>query len=161
MKSAPGVKTEFKVFLDTSVLFSAVHSDTGGARQILRLGEAKVISLWVGPRVLEEVEAVLNRKSPRSKGLFALLLDRSGIQVGGPAHSRALDLSNSVIDYIPDARVVAEALTVKADYFVSFDREHLIGNPRAKDLPFPIGTAGDFLSWLREKLVVWERTDLD
>ena len=31
---------ELKVFLDTSALFAAVHSDTGGARLILKLGEA-------------------------------------------------------------------------------------------------------------------------
>jgi hypothetical protein len=99
------------------------------------------------------VEAVLNRKSPRSKGHFALLLDRSGIQVGGRAQAPALDLARSVVGYVPDAWVVAEALTVKVDYFVSFDREHLVGNPRAGELPFPIGTAGDFLSWYRERLV--------
>lgn len=39
------------------------------------------------------------------------------------------------------------------DCFVSFDREHLVGNPRAGELPFPIGTAGDFLEWYREHLM--------
>jgi hypothetical protein len=58
-----------------------------------------------------------------------------------------------VIGYLPDAQVVAEALTLGVDYFVSFDREHLVGNPRAGDQPFPIGTAGDFLEWYREQLM--------
>ena len=44
---------ELRVFLDTSVLFAAVHSETGGARLILKLGEAGVVSLWVGPWVLK------------------------------------------------------------------------------------------------------------
>ncbi len=38
------------------------------------------------------------------------------------------------------------------DYFVSFDRKHLVSNPRAEKLPFPIGMAGDFLAWYREWL---------
>lgn len=144
---------EAKVFLDTSVLFAAVYSATGGARLILKLGEAGAVSLWVGPWVLKKAEAVLDRKSPESKGYFALLLDRSGVQVGEEANEPALRQACSVIEYLPDAQVVAEALVLGVDYFVSFDRQHLVGSPRAGELPFPIGTAGDFLAWYRERLM--------
>jgi len=147
------VGDEFKVFLDTSVLFAAVLSETGGARLILKLGEAGAVSLWVGPWVLKEADEVLGRKSPKSKGLFALLLDRSGVQVGEETDESVLRQARLVIDYGPDAQVVAEALTLGVDYFVSFDREHLVGNPRAGELPFPVGTAGDFLAWYRERLM--------
>lgn len=144
---------ELKVFLDTSVLFAAVHSETGGARLILKLGEAGAISLWVGPWVLKEAEEVIGQKSPRSKALFALLLDRARVQVGGKPDESVVQRVCSVIGYLPDAQVVAEALLLGADYFVSFDRKHLVGNPRAGELPFPIGTAGDFLAWYREWLL--------
>jgi len=147
------VGAELKVFLDTSVLFAAAGSETGGARLILKLGEAGAVSLWVGPWVLKEAEGVLDRKSPRSKGYFALLLDRSRVQVGEEPDGSTLHRARSVIGYLPDAQVVAEALTLGVDYFVSFDREHLVGNPRAGDQPFPIGTAGDFLEWYREQLM--------
>ena len=60
-------------FLDTSVLFAAVLSETGGARLILKLGEAGVLRLRVGPGVLREADDVLARKAPKSKALFALL----------------------------------------------------------------------------------------
>jgi len=141
-----------RVFLDTSVLFAAVHSQTGGSRLILKLGEAGAVSLWVGPWVLEEAERVLDRKSPGSKGHFALLLDRSGVRVGGKADETTSRQARSVIDSVPDAQVVAEALVLGVDYFVSLDREHLVGNPRARELPFPMGTPGDFLAWYRERL---------
>jgi predicted nucleic acid-binding protein len=146
------VGVESKVFLDTSVLFAATHSETGGARLILKLGEAGAVSLWVGPWVLKEMEGVLDRKSPRSKGYFALLLDRSRVQVGRKPDETTLRQARSAIGYLPDAQVVAEALALGVDYFVSFDREHLVGNPRAGEMPFPIGTAGDFLAWYREWL---------
>ncbi len=141
-----------KVFLDASALFSAVHSEIGGARLILKLGEAGAVELWIGPWVLREVEAVLERKSPSSKPYFALLLDRSRIQVGQEADAAALEAASAVVAYRPDAQVLAEALSLNVDYLVSFDREHLVGNPQTAPLPLIIGTAGDFIAWFRMRL---------
>ncbi|MFH1085017.1 MAG: PIN domain-containing protein [Chloroflexota bacterium] len=142
-----------KVFLDTSALFAAVHSEIGGARLILKLGEAGAIALWVGPTVLKEAEAVLDRKSPRSKPLLALLLDRCGLVVGGTPDDVTLRQAITVVGYAPDAQIVAEALALGADYLVSFDRQHLVGNPHASELAFLIGTAGDLLAWYRQRLL--------
>lgn len=142
-----------RVFLDTSVLFSGVYSESGGSRLILKLGEAGMISLWVGPWVLREIDEVLGRKSPKSKAFFALLLDRAQIQVGEEGNNDKLEQALQVVNYLPDARVLAEALIIKADYLVTFDREHLLDNRQVGRLPFLIGTAGDFLGWFRERLV--------
>lgn len=144
---------ESRVFLDTSALFAAAISESGGARMILKLGEAGAVSLWVGPLVLNEAEAALAKKSPKSKAYFALLLDSANVQIGEPATPDALSLAASVVDYLPDAQVLAEALTVGVDYFVSLDKKHLLGNPRAGRLPFPVGTPGDFLAWYRGRWV--------
>jgi predicted nucleic acid-binding protein len=146
------VDSEPRVFLDTSVLFAAVASDEGGARMILKLGEAGAVSLWVGPLVLGEADAVLTRKSPGSKARFALLLHQANVQVSPPATPDTVSQARSVVDYIPDAQVLAEALTAGVDYFVSLDKRHLVGNPRAGQLPFPVGTPGDFLAWYRKRL---------
>ena len=143
---------DLQVFLDTSALFATVHSESGGARMILKLGEAGAVSLWVGPWVLREAESVLGRKSPKSKAYFALLLDRAKVRVGEEANAELVKQALPVAGYLPDAQVVAEALTIGVDYFVSFDRKHLVGNPRLEGLPFPVGTAGDFLTWYRERL---------
>jgi hypothetical protein len=121
------------------------------------LGEAGAIQLWVGPWVLREADAVLDRKSPDSKALFAVLLDRARVRVGPDAERDALEAATAAIAYLPDAQVVAEALTVGAGYFVSLDRAHLVGNPSADRLPFPMGTPGDFLAWFRAWLT--ERGD--
>jgi hypothetical protein len=121
------------------------------------LGEAGAIQLWVGPWVLREADAVLDRKSPDSKALFAVLLDRARVRVGPDAERDALEAATAAIAYLPDAQVVAEALTVGAGYFVSLDRAHLVGNPSADRLSFPMGTPGDFLAWFRAWLT--ERGD--
>ncbi len=142
-----------KVFLDTSVLFAAVLSETGGSRHILKLGEAGAVALWVGPGVLREADAVLTAKSPRSRPLFALLLNRARVQVGSEATPDALRRALTFLDYAPDAQVLAEGMAENMDYLVSLDRQHLVGNPRLSVLPFPVGTPGDFLAWLRARLV--------
>ncbi len=141
-----------RVFLDTSVLFAAVLSETGGSRLILKLGEASTLRPFVGPRVLQEAEGVIARKASQHKGLFALLLDRANVVVGPSPDEKALEQANTVVEYAPDARVLAEAIAAESDYFVSLDRKHLVGNPRAALLPFPIGTPGDFLAWFRERV---------
>lgn len=140
------------VFLDTSVLFAAVLSETGGARLILKLGEAGGLRLLVGPRVLREADDVLARKAPESKVLFALLLDQAGVEIGPVPDAVACNRAEKVVDYAPDARILAEALVAQADYFVTFDRQHFIDNPTVSGLPFPVGTPGEFLAWLRERL---------
>ena len=147
MSGRPGV------FLDTGALFSAVYSATSGPRTILRLGEAGAIDLWVGPWVLRETEAVMEQKLPASKAYFAVLLDRSGIRVTTEANEELLAAARAIVSYLPEAQIVAEALTAGVDYFVSFDREHLLGNPHTEGLSFPMGTAGDFLAWYRQRLI--------
>lgn len=145
--------TEVRCFLDTSVLLAAVFSATGGARRILELGEAGLVHPYVGPRVLQEADAVLTRKLPEGKALFALLLDRAGVAVGPPAGEAARTRARSLITYAPDAHILAEAIECAAHYFVSLDRAHLVGQPEAHELPFPVGTPGDFLAWLRHRLI--------
>jgi len=73
--------------------------------------------------------------------------------VGGEAGADMLERALAVVDYQPDAEVLAEVLVIGVDYFVSLDRKHLVGNPRAGQLAFPIGTPGDFLEWYRERLM--------
>ena len=50
-----------RVFLDTSVVFAAVLSPTGGSRQLFLLGEVGSLTLIVGPTVLQECEQVVRR----------------------------------------------------------------------------------------------------
>ena len=138
------MEDEVQVFLDTSVLFAAVHSESGGARLIPKLGEAGAVQLWIGPWVLREAEGLIERKSPRSKAYCALLLDRSHVRVSPEAGEESLETATAAVAYLPDAQIVAEALEVGVDDFVSLDHTHLVGNPRADQLPFPMGRQETF-----------------
>lgn len=140
------------IFLDTSALFAGIWSEAGGARMLLKLGEARAIRLSVSPQVLREIEGVLRRKSPQSLGSLALLLDRSGISVVYTDCEEQLSLCKSLVDYSADATVLSAAWTAGVDYFVTLDRKDFLSNQPLQDAaPFPVGTPGDCLAWYRRR----------
>ena len=139
-----------KVFLDTSALFAGIWSAEGGARMILKLGEAGAINLLVCPTVLSEIERVLRRKSPKSLGALALLLDRSGVEITAEAGDEIEKKSLTLTSHTGDAQILAAAWDAKADYFVTLDKQHFLNNRNLADsVPFQTGTPGDFLAWYR------------
>jgi len=140
-----------KIFLDTSVIIAAVMSPTGGARLLFHLSHAESIRLVVGKGILQETEEVLLRKAPHLLGLLAQLLDEANIEVGKAPTSKQLGQAKSLIEYTPDANVLAQAISAKPDWLVSHDKEHFVGNEALNDLPFNIGTPGDVIAWLRSQ----------
>lgn len=149
---------EHRVFLDTSAVFAAALSAAGGARALLKLGESDAIQIWVGPTVLQEADEVFRRKAPDLLPLLAALLHRAQAQTGPAATAEQQARATALVDYAPDARIVAEALTCRADYLVTHDQEHLLRNPRLGDLPCTVGTPGDCLVWLRQQLMAGGET---
>jgi predicted nucleic acid-binding protein len=142
-----------RVFLDTSALFAGIWSAEGGARMILKLGEAEAVEVLVSSQGLHEIEAVLRRKAPESLGLLAVFLDRSGIEVVPPPTSEMIRQTEILTGHAGDAQVLAAARLAGVDYFVTLDRQHFLDNPIVlAAIPFPLGTPGDFLAWYRAKL---------
>jgi len=144
---------KISAFLDTSALFAGIWSATGGGRMILKLGEVGAIRLLVSTQVLDEIESALRRKAPDMRGLLALLLDRSGIEVVPSPMSKVIQDSQALTGHLGDAQVLAAAWATGADYFVALDRKHFLGNPTLRAaVPFPVGTPGDLLAWYRAQL---------
>jgi predicted nucleic acid-binding protein len=143
---------ELRVFLDTSALFAGVFSPSGGARAILRLAEMDAVSLWVGPSVLREAEEVFRRKAPDLLPLLATLLHQAHVCVAPEPRPEHAKLALEVVEYEPDQRVIAEALSAEVSYLATHDQVHLLHNPRVEKLPCLVGTPGDCLAWLRQAI---------
>jgi predicted nucleic acid-binding protein len=144
---------KISAFLDTSALFAGIWSAKGGSRMILKLGEVGAIRLLASPQVLDEIESALRRKAPHMLGLLALLLDRSGIEVVPSPMSGVIQDSQALTEHSGDAQVLAAAWAARADYLVTLDRKHFLGNQTLRaSVPFPVGTPGDFLAWYRAQL---------
>ncbi len=142
-----------RVFIDTSALFAGIWSASGGARMILKLGEAEAIQIVVSPHVLKEAETVLRRKAEEALPDLAALLDRCRVLVGPPAKTRILKRSRTLTTHLGDARILAEAWFSGVDFFVTLDRRHFLDNDALQAAaPFRLGTPGQFLAWFREKI---------
>ncbi|MBI1882370.1 MAG: PIN domain-containing protein [Chloroflexi bacterium] len=146
--------TKVSVFLDTSALFAGIWSAEGGARMILKLGEAQVIRILVSSQVLSEIENALRRKAPDALGVLALLLNQSNAEVTPTPTLEMVQQSEILTGHAGDAQVLAAAWQAQADYLVTLDRAHFLDNLALREaVSFPLGTPGDFLAWYREKLV--------
>jgi predicted nucleic acid-binding protein len=143
-------RKNLRVFLDTSVLFSAVLSSTGGARKLFLLCEAGLLSLFVGRHVLREADEVVRRKAPASLRLLAQLLELGGIDIVSAPTPKQIDTARRVIAYRPDAYVLAEAIRSEADWFVTYDKEHFLKARSTIKLSFEIGTPGDLLQKFKD-----------
>jgi len=142
-----------KVFLDTSALFAGVWSSEGGGRMVLKLGEARAVRLLVSPQVIRELEGALRRKAPQALGVFALILERSGVEIIEPPPPEVVQDILNLTDRLGDERILAGGMAAGVDYFIMLDKEHFLENQSViESMPFPVGTPGDFLAWFRERL---------
>ena len=116
---------------------------------MFHLAHAGSIRLMVGKRILQETEEVLKRKAPHLIGLFAQLCVEANVETGQEPDRAGLEHARSLIDYEPDAVVLAQALAANPDWLVSHDKEHFLGNPNLSGLSFKVGSPGDVISWLR------------
>ena len=145
------MKRSRRIFLDTSVIFSAVLSDTGGARKLFRLGEAGVIQIIVGPNVLRECEEVLRRKVPASLPTLAYLLELGLVEIASHPADDFIEQAQAIVAYQPDAYVLAEAIGAEPDWFVTHDKEHFLKIRQDTRLPFQVGTPGDLIQYLENE----------
>lgn len=144
---------QIDVFLDTSVLLAAIFSERGGAREILRLGEARYLNLLVSQDVLQELEENIRAKVPARLADVAVLLDLCQVAVVAPPDITTVQQCQRFVQYADDAVVLAAAVAEQVSYFVTLDRQHFLQNNALRaQLSFPMGTPGEFLAWFRDKL---------
>ena len=111
-----------RIFLDSSVLFSAVNSPTGGSSKIFTL---KGIKITTSKLVLTEVERNVRKK------LLSFHLERFFTLV------KSLEIINQTPDFkminkakqvivTKDAVILAEAKKAKTHYLVTLDKKHFL-----------------------------------
>lgn len=141
------------VFLDTSALFAGIWSSGGGGRLLLRLGEADAIRLVVSAQVLVELERSVRGKAPEQLPNLAVLLEQSGVDIAEAPSKPLVDRSVHLTGHANDALVLAAAWSAGCEYFVTLDKRHFLNNQSLRaSTPFPVGTPGDCLVWIREIL---------
>jgi predicted nucleic acid-binding protein len=120
------------VFFDTSVLFAAAYSATGAARDLVRLAaEGNLVGI-VSEDVLEETERNLRKKAPDQLPAYRVLLAAfDPLIIATPSLA---DIARAAhYTAAKDAPIVAAAIQAKPDYFVTYDRKHLLDAPEVAE----------------------------
>lgn len=118
--------TQSKVFVDTSVLFAAIGSPTGYARDLLVAGITGQCQLFISAYVLEEAHRTIARKRPAAVSLFQefadLLTNRAD-----PDKEQIVRVSQfTALTDRADVPIIAAALQAHANYLATYDRKHLL-----------------------------------
>lgn len=144
---------KLRIFLDTSALFAGIWSESGGARLILRLGEAGALQIVLSQQVLNELDEALRRKAPHLLPTLALLLDRVQAEIASPGSTEQYEACLALAGHPGDAHILADAWQADVTYLVSLNQKHILNQPEFGSLlPFEIGTPGDFLQKFRDLL---------
>lgn len=144
-------KRNHRIFLNTSMIFSAILSETGGARKLFRLGEAGMLQLIIGRNVLRECEQVVRRKVPKSLPTLAYLLELGGVEITTGSANDWVTQAKSIVSYQPDAHVLAEAMSAEPDWFITHDKTHFLNADLDSKLSFQVGTPGDLIQALEDE----------
>lgn len=135
-----GVK---KIFLDSSVLFSAVNSLTGGSAKLFTL---KNINLETSTLVLTEVERnVRSKLQSHHLERFFILVSKLQIIKSSPNENLIKEAKKAIVE--KDAPILSDAKQSKADILVTLDRKHFLTKKARKYLhPGKIKTPKDIFS---------------
>ena len=141
----------WRVFLDTSALIAGVVSPTGAAREVLRLGEARLIELVVSRQVLTEADRNISSKLPEVLSEYRALLRQLAPHVVEDPNLRAVQETARVI-HPKDAPILAAARLADVDYLVTWNTRHFQTAPVRAFVRFPAMTPGEFLRAFRRML---------
>lgn len=109
-----------KVFVDSSVLFTAVNSPAGGSAKLFTL---KNLQLVTSPLVLTEVERNI-RKKLQDYHLQRFFMLVSKMKVISQKPKKNLIKKAKKVIVTKDAVILAEAKQAKTDFIVTLDRKH-------------------------------------
>ena len=116
-----------RVFLDSSVLFSAIYSSRGHSRDLLLMALRKELGLVTSPLVLEKTRRNLSEHAPRQLIFLDFVLGNLGFEEVRPTKREVLAATKVVV--LKDAPIIAAAKRASVDLLVSLDKRHILSNP--------------------------------
>lgn len=116
-----------RLFIDSSVLFSAAYSSRGYARDLIIMAAREEVILVISPLVLEETRRNLEESAPETVVVFDLLVQTIPFEFITPSKEEVLDAAGVVV--LKDAPIVAAAKSSRVYILVTMDRKHLLDKP--------------------------------
>ena len=118
------------VFIDSSVLFTATNSPTGGSAKLFTLANVKLL---VSPLVLTETERnVRSKLHSYQLQRFFKLVEKTQILNQKPDPSLIIEAKKVIAE--KDAVILAEARQAKCDFLVTLDKKDFLNERVAQFL---------------------------
>jgi predicted nucleic acid-binding protein len=145
--------SRIKLFLDSSALVAGIASPTGGARALLLLSEVDKITVYLSEQVVAESERAIARKLPKVLGDTRQIILRSKARIVKDPAAAEVKRNLGLIQDPTDVPILLAAMRAQVDFLVTLNRKHFLEDPGvAKRSGLIIGTPGDALVWVRERL---------
>jgi uncharacterized protein len=120
-----------RIFIDSSVLFSAANSNMGHSRDLMVMGANGEITIVLSDYVLEETRRNLSQLRQPPLDALDEILDSVNMEIVR-VHKQAVQDAAKVI-VLKDAPIIAAAKTAKVDMLVSLDKKHILNNPELEN----------------------------
>ena len=114
-----------RIFIDSSVLFSAAYSSTGHSPDLLIMGASGEIKIIISNFVLQEtIRNLSGLKKPPLEELDQIV-QNANIELVDATKQSVLDAAKLIV--LKDAPIIAAAKTAKVNMLVSLDKKHILG----------------------------------
>ncbi|MCJ7433854.1 MAG: PIN domain-containing protein [Anaerolineales bacterium] len=116
-----------RIFIDSSVLFSAANSTKGYSRDLMIMGASGEIALILSNFVLQEtIRNLAQLKQPPLTELEEILKN-AHIEIVDAGKQAVSDAGKLIV--LKDAPIIAAAKSAKVNMLVSMDKKHILGRP--------------------------------
>jgi len=116
-----------RVFIDSSVLFSAVYSTSGHSSDLLVMGAEGDILAVISDFVIVETRRNIRELKPEKLALLDRLLVTVQFEVARVTSDDVADAKQWIV--LKDAPVLAAAKVARVDMLVTLDKKHFLGRP--------------------------------
>ena len=140
---------QYRIFFDTSVYISALLSERGAARELIRLTESGAIRMVVSEEVIVEVDRVLSRKFPVRVQRNRELWKHLGPEIAPNPTIDQIKLFSHKLDD-GDASILCSAHLAKVSAFVTWNTRDFMRPGVAALVDFPIVVPADGLKLFRK-----------
>lgn len=116
-----------RIFIDSSVLFSAANSATGHSRDLMLMGANGEITIVLSDYVLEETRRNLAQLKRPPLDEFDEILANAGMEVVEVNKQAVLEAAKWIV--LKDAPILAAAKIARVDTLVSLDKKRIRSHP--------------------------------
>jgi predicted nucleic acid-binding protein len=151
--SASKEHSKVDIFLDSSALIAGIVSGQGAARALL-LGESGKITLTVSEQVIAELEHNLARKATEALPFTRQIILSANIRILRDPTAEEVQKHLDWISHATDVPILLAARRASVDFLVTLNNRHFLDDPQVSQRSgLHIGTPGDGLAWVRQRLI--------